>query len=414
MNISRRYAMTMLGAVGLAAATPARADETLAWLASPDNPDGVLGLGVIARGPSGDVVFEAAQGRRWAGGREAGPFTLETPARVASISKMPATWALMRLVEGGRIGLDEDVSEATGFRLRHPRFPDEPITIRRLASHTAGLRDGANFPVPLGRRLEEALVPDGALFEEGGWWSPSDQPPGFFAYSNANAPVLAQIIERLTGERFDRLMARTVFEPLGLDAGFNWSGVSQAKRDLASACGRKVEGVWQAQVDGSVPPAPGVAVFADAEQPGLAAADYRLGDNGFAFSPQGGLRASVGDLDVLGRMLRSHALMAEPVWTFDGTNGDTDRGLILGYGLHCQATGLGASDAFFGPGSDRWRGHFGEAYGLVSGLFWNLDDGRQIAWIINGTPGDAAVVREPDLALTPWERRLLRAGPHHD
>jgi CubicO group peptidase (beta-lactamase class C family) len=42
-------------------------------------------------------------------------------------------------------------------------------------------------------------------------------------------------MERRSGERFDRLMRRLVFDPLGLDCGYNWSGVSQDKRDRASA-----------------------------------------------------------------------------------------------------------------------------------------------------------------------------------
>lgn len=418
MELDRRL---ILGLFAAAVVSPVRARQTLESLVDPDGASPVLGLGLIARDAAGQIVLAEAHGRGLADGRFR-PFTLDTPVRVASISKMIATAGFMRLVEAGHVGLDDDLSDLAGFRLRHPLFPEEPITARRLASHTAGLRNGETFPVPLGRRLEEALAADGPLSGGGSWWSPSGQPPGWFAYADVNVAVLAQVMERATGERFDRLMHRLLFQPLGLDVGYNWSGVSKAKRDLASACCRLVDGAWVPEVDGRVARAPAVWINPDPEQPGIGADHYRLGDNGFAFSPQGGLRASVRDLDRLGLMFsrglgplsgQSLAVMADPVWTFDplAANGDTDRGLITRYGLHVQAAGGAASDAFFGAGSADWRGHFGEAYGLVSGLFWNLRDGRQVAWIINGTPADATLERLPELAITPWEAALLRRVP---
>ncbi len=421
MPLDRR---SLLIALAAALAAPASARQALESLVDPDQPGSVLGAGLIVRDATGVKITEEALGQGVYRGRFR-PFTVDTPVRVASISKMIATAGLMRLVEDGGLSLDDDVSDLLGFRLRHPLFPDAAITARRLASHTAGLRNGDTFPVPLGRRLEEALVPDGALAAGGSWWSPVDQPPGWFVYADANVAVLAQVMERAAGERFDRLMRRLLFEPLGLDVGYNWSGVSQAKRDRASACCRLVEGVWTAEVDGEVAGAPAVWINPDPDQPGIMADDYRSGENGFAFSPQGGLRASVSDLDRLGMMfsrgqgplsVESVARMSEPVWSFDPSapNGDTDRGLITRYGLHAQAAGGGVSDAFFGPGSDDWRGHFGEAYGLVSGLFWNQRDGRQVAWIINGTPEEAAMTRLPDLAITPWEARLLQRVPRRD
>jgi CubicO group peptidase (beta-lactamase class C family) len=125
-----------------------------------------------------------------------------------------------------------------------------------LASHTSGLRNGPSYPVPLGRRLSEAFIPDGQHFDEGGWFSPASEPPGFFTYADVNFAVLAQIAERVTGERFDRLLTRAGLAPVGLDAGLNWSGVSDAARARGSAACRFVDGVWEPQVDAEVFPAP--------------------------------------------------------------------------------------------------------------------------------------------------------------
>lgn len=395
--------------------------------------EAVLGVAVMARDGRGRVRFAEAAGSALSGegaGRRTRPFTLDTPVRVASISKLVAMAGFMTLVERGAVALDADVSDLLGFPLRNPARPEVKITPVMLASHTSGLRDAESYPVPVGARLRDALTPGARGFDPG-WWAAAEEAPGrFFTYANVNFAVLAQVVERVTGERFDRFMTRTVFEPLGLDCGYNWSGVSQAKRDRASASCRLDAGVWAPQVDAVVPPAPAVTVYAPG-RPEITADDYRLGDNGFAFSPQGGLRASVSDLDALarlfageGRLGRKRLLstanvqwMRTPVWTHDpaATNGNTDRGLMRSYGLAVQALSgrVGPDgDAFFGAGSGEWRGHLGEAYGLVSGLWWNVKDGRTLVYVINGTPREAGVEPGRRSALSPWEEDAIDAGLH--
>ncbi len=45
---------------------------------------------------------------------------------------------------------------------------------------------------------------------------------GYYTYSNMDLPIVASVVERATGERFDRLMKRPVIDPLKLDACYNW------------------------------------------------------------------------------------------------------------------------------------------------------------------------------------------------
>jgi CubicO group peptidase (beta-lactamase class C family) len=400
-------------------------------LVEPTNPDHVLGVAVIARDRRGRVRLSEAAGLAVSGAdarRRERPFTLDDPVRVASVSKLVTTLVLMRLAEAGRLRLNEDVSDGLGFRLRHPAHSHVPITPAMLASHTGGLRDTANYPLPLGRRLADALTPGAAYWDNGAWFSPAQERPGvFFSYANVNFAVLAQLMERRTGERFDRLASRILLQPLGLDAGFNWSGVSQAKRDRASALCRREGGVWTPTVDAEPPQWPEVTVLAAPEQPSLTAADYRIGDNGWAFSPQGGLRASVLDLDRIAQLLAgggrlgrvrllTHASvrrMAEPQWRLnaDSSNGEPYGGAMRAYGLAVQApTGREASDgdALFGRESATWRGHLGQAYGLLSGLWWNIRDGRTLAFVINGTPTKLLPGRRS--AFTLWEEQIVDAA----
>ncbi|MDR1746041.1 MAG: beta-lactamase family protein, partial [Tannerella sp.] len=48
--------------------------------------------------------------------------------RIASISKTFTSTAIMQLYEQGCFDLDDDVSEALGYRVRNPAFPDAKIT----------------------------------------------------------------------------------------------------------------------------------------------------------------------------------------------------------------------------------------------------------------------------------------------
>ena len=70
------------------------------------------------------------------------------------MTKLTVALGVMRLVEAGRLDLDRDVSDYLGWTLRNPAFPDRPITLRLLLSHTSSVRDeGDNYVVPLGRTL---------------------------------------------------------------------------------------------------------------------------------------------------------------------------------------------------------------------------------------------------------------------
>ena len=162
-----------------------------------------------------------------------------------------------------------------------------------------------------------------------------------------------------------------------------------------------VAGQWVSQVDGRVPPYPALPFTRPADAPALTGADYRIGENGFAFSPQGGLRLSLADMDRLARMFAGHGqgvvarstleAMQARAWTYDPArpNGEIDNGLLQGHGLGCEAP-LGRpgpkGDAFFGADTADWRGHFGDAYGWITGLFWNRRDRRTLVYAINGMP----------------------------
>lgn len=361
----------------------------------------MLSAGLIAR--RGGVVQRRAEGQalvheRWR------TFELDQPFRVASVSKMVTATGFMSLVAQGRIDLDADVSRYLGETLRHPALPEVAINSRMLLSHTSGLRNGTDFPVSFNRPLL-ARLRDAAREEDyGGWFAPPTERPGhWFSYSDTNFAVLAQIMERVTGVRFDRFMRGTLFEPLNLEIGYNWSGVSQAKRNDAAAACRWDGSAWAAQVDGAPPRAPEIAFYRGENSDAASEADYNVGLNGFAFAPHGGLRLSVADMERLARFYLagarlagegSLALMSAPQWTFNpaAPNGNTERGWYQSFGLGVHialgrdAPGASPGDNYFGGATPDWRGHLGDAYGWMTGLFWNARENTTLTWAINGMP----------------------------
>ena len=288
--------------------------------------------------------------------------TIDDPARVASISKLVVAIGVMRLSEQGKLDLDLDVNEYLGWRVRNPAFPDAPITLRALLSHQSGLRDSVDYIVPLDGSLEAVLADPKA-------WDAIHAPGTYFSYANINSPLIAAVVEGATDERFDRLMARLVLTPLGLDACYNWGdGCSDGRRAQAVTLLRPNGDLARdAPMNGPDPCAVYPASDGSCDVDKL----YVLGRNGSAFSPQGGLRISASDLAKIGQLLlrdgapllspKSFAQMIGPVWTFDGKNGDDDKSYFTGYGLgvHWLTDTQGI----------RWFGHVGEAYSLRAG-FW--------------------------------------------
>ncbi|MGZ8361555.1 MAG: serine hydrolase domain-containing protein [Allosphingosinicella sp.] len=319
--------------------------------------------------------------------------TIDDPVRIASISKLVVALGVMRLVEQGRLDLDRDVSDSLGWRLRNPAFPDRPITLRLLLSHTSSLRDGVDYAVPLGTGLREALA-DPAGFD-------AEHPPGaFFRYSNLNYPVIAAAMERGTGDRFDHLMARLVLGPLGLDACFNWTTCGDAAVARAVVLYAPDGSVVRDDLGGRRPACPVLAPDGVACELG----NYVPGSNGALFSPQGGLRASVRDLSVIGRLLlnrgrhdgtpflreESLAELMSPAWRFDGTNGDTDSGFYCSYGLAVQLLPVaqsGCREDLFGGGR-AMTGHGGDAYGVRSGVWIDPARGQGIAFFATSNGDD--------------------------
>lgn len=323
--------------------------------------------------------------------------TAGDPVRIASISKLVVALGVMRMVEAGKLDLDRDVSRYLGWRLRNPAFPDRPINLRLLLSHRASLTDTADYALPFDMSLREKLDDPRA-------WDGAHPPGSFFRYANLNFPVIASVMERASGERFDRLMARLVIDPLGLKACFNWAACDDATVARAVTLYGADGAPLRDDDHGQRPACP----IVPARDGGCDLTHWRPGFNGASFSPQGGLRIAMHDLAKIGQMLlngggadgrrflspKSVDLLLTPIWIYNGHNGvtgETTPGTICRYGLATQTLATGAEgcrDDLFGDGLPR-VGHAGEAYGLRSGLWIDRKAGAGVAYFVTAVADDA-------------------------
>ncbi|MBD9478027.1 serine hydrolase domain-containing protein [Pseudoxanthomonas sp. PXM02] len=372
----------------LVASTAATAGEPVAQVRVAFDRDGVVAT-------RAEGVADLTTGRK---------VTADDSVRVASISKLVTAIGLMRLVEAGTLDLDADVSTYLGWTLRHPRFPDTPITLRLLLSHRSSLTDAAGYyATPLGQPLK-------GILDDAKAWDDSHAPGTHFRYTNLNFPLVAMAMERATGERFDLLMRRLVLEPLKLDACFNWESCDAATATRAVVLYRDAQPVRDENRTGKPDCAVVVEEGADCDL-----ARWKPGDNGALFSPQGGLRISANGLAKIGRLLvnrgevdgvrllqpASISTLVTPQWSFDGRNGvtheeDTGDGqgkaFFCRYGLAVQTLATPTKGCGDDPFGDRIArvGHSGDAYGLRSGLWVDLEAGTGVAYFATDTGGSPA------------------------
>jgi CubicO group peptidase (beta-lactamase class C family) len=336
-----------------------------------------------------------------------------TMFRVASISKSFTAAGLMLLYDQGLFELEDDISEALNYVVRNPDFPDIPITYRMLLSHQSSLQDGSGYSPFLSATYQSDPIPDmqEVLLEEGAYFTPNmwrtEEPGTYFAYSNINYGLIGTLIEALSGQRFDEFMRINLLEPLNIQGGYNPSALS----DIENLAVLYRDNIPQADNFNGQNPQSNVPD------------DYVPGTNGSLFAPQGGLRCTLEDLLDFATMLYNQGnfegtqiLSSETVeemlsthWNFDGNNGDNYFGLFNRWGLGFHHSGAeGVNDKVVT--NEILSGHPGEAYGLISDLYFDPESGYTIAFLTNGySSGGGYAFGEESIYYLPEEQTFSLA-----
>jgi CubicO group peptidase (beta-lactamase class C family) len=168
------------------------------------NVDGPGAAVIVARG--GVVVYRGARGM---GDIEhATPLTPDSRFKIGSITKQFVAAGLLRLVEDGKISLDDPLSKFL------PNFPGgNAITLSMLLNHTSGVKNYTDMPgpdVPLPALTTSQLI---ETFEKA---EPDFAPGTSWAYDNSGYVLIGAVIESVTGLSWHDYLDREIFKPLHL------------------------------------------------------------------------------------------------------------------------------------------------------------------------------------------------------
>jgi CubicO group peptidase (beta-lactamase class C family) len=192
----------------------------------------------------------------WASGfgvKEAGraePVTTETLFQAGSISKPVAAMAALRLVQEGRIDLDEDVNRYLVSWKVPPSGAWQPrITLRQLLSHTAGLTIHG-FPGYMTDRKMPTLI-QVLNSEEPANTAPvrvNTIPGTQFRYSGGGTSIVQLMLVDLLGKPFPKIMRELVLDPLGMQNSTYEQPLPPARAAFAATGhpndSRPVDGKW--------------------------------------------------------------------------------------------------------------------------------------------------------------------------
>ena len=187
-------------------------DTLFSGVTSPDSP----GFAALVR-QNGKTIFEHGYGMRDL--RTKSKIDAHTNFRLASFTKQFTAMAIMLLVQSGKLGYDETLSEI------FPDFPDygKAITVRNLLNHTSGLPDYEDL-------MEAAEKGSGPL------WSPEKQiqdakvlellkkekrgkfaPGASWSYSNSGYVILGLVVAKASGKTYGEFLRERVFIPLKMN-----------------------------------------------------------------------------------------------------------------------------------------------------------------------------------------------------
>jgi CubicO group peptidase (beta-lactamase class C family) len=313
-----------------------------------------IGLGVAVV-KDGELVYTHSFGLKDVESKT--PLTDKDIFRIASISKSFSATSIFQLIEKGKLSLDDDFSSVVGFKVRNPKYSATVITVKMVMSHTSSINDSEGY------FNLDAINPD----KNPNWAKcyNSYEPGKGYQYCNLNYNMIGTVIEKLSGERFDKYVKNHILDPLGLYGGY-WVESLDSNRfaTLYEYDGKK-------------------ETFAPAELAYSPRSEeiskYVMGYSTPIFSPTGGMKISATDL---AKYMSMHMFQGK----YKGVRLISKRSAKVmqtkiseeeGYGLAIRTV----SDLI--PGKVM-KGHTGSAYGLYSMMFFHPKEKFGIVVITNG------------------------------
>ena len=303
----------------------------------------------------GQVAVQAASG--WAVEDQI-TLTTRHKMRCASLTKVIVGISAGVLIDDGTLDPYADLSGYWGVTARNPSYPDTPITVDMLLTHTSTLSDASGSLSALkGTAARQRLAGSGYTGGKPGELSS-------WSYNNYGFSVLGMTLERAADQVLDDVLGEAVLTPMGIDAAFEAGSVD----DTGLLCALYYPGNSLSRTVSTQ------KSYVCIQQPG-----YR--GNFFA----GGFTCSAGELAQLVAMLAEDGtyqgqqyLSAETVAYLEQPLGQTPDGFY-------QCRPLRYRENMYGR--DRMYYHTGSAYGFYGLLSYDPDTRDGVVVFTTGASG---------------------------
>jgi len=183
----------------------------------------------VAISIDGVLAYERSAGR--ADLAHGVPITPETRFPIASTSKQFTAFAIMLLSQEGALSLDQHVRSI----IPELDVSASPVTIRHLLNHTSGLREANSLLLLTGRSEMSPVVQAQSLDlvyrQRGGNFRAGERQE----YSNTGYQLLAEIVERVSGQTYAQFLQDQVFTPLGMNQTFVRSDLDRVIANIATS-----------------------------------------------------------------------------------------------------------------------------------------------------------------------------------
>jgi len=214
------------------------AEEQLLANYTKDGPGAAI---IVAR--HDEILFRGARG---VGDVETGtPLSPQSVFEIGSITKQFAAAGLLKLVEAGKVSLDDPISKFV------PDYPNgDAITVQQLLNHTSGVKNYTEKSQQAAaglttRQLIKTFENDTPDFPPGSGW----------AYDNSGYVLVGAVIEAVSGKSWHAYLREALFKPLGLvHTGYVGDASTKHVRGYSLADGKAVpaEGVFSVHADGAL------------------------------------------------------------------------------------------------------------------------------------------------------------------
>jgi len=172
---------------------------------------------------NGELVWQGVYGESVQSGNR--PVTNETSFLLYSMTKTITGVALLKILDTKGISPDDPIQQFLPFDLKHPLYPDLPISFRMLMGHVSGIRDNWSVinqvysydedpTMSTADFLRAYLHPDGEYYDAN--LNFGSRPGTGFSYSNVNAALAGYLIERLSGVSFTDYVEQEILKALSM------------------------------------------------------------------------------------------------------------------------------------------------------------------------------------------------------